>query len=633
MSGIAAIIDFDNTDIGIAAIQQMTSAMAYRGPDGLFHRELDNCVLGFCSFHTTSEALEADQPLLSEDSRVAIVFDGFVSNYEDLRRTLLSRGAQLRNRSDAELVLHAYETWGEDCPKQIEGEFALVVWDSRQHTAFAAIDHAGLRPLHYYAAGRRVVIATDIATILALEEVPRQLNYTKLAELAADSWFAGDGTIWQGIQRLAPAQTLQITNEGSRTASYWSLPLAGELNYATDTEYIEHYRDLLRETVRRYSRANGPIAVEASGGLDSSSIFALAHELDNSGKLHAPRFLGFTYSAERGSAADEAEYASLLERHVGRELHRAPLAFPGAEWFVRQAARSLDCPPLPNMAMSLPLIEAMKHNGCRVALNGIGGDQCLNGSPLVLHELLRTRAWQQLADELRDSARGLGLVTTFPLFLRLGLYPAAPAALKRWVRRRRLERELSDEHFLFWLSDQARGSIRERRRAELAMRGASALQNFKLDMMCNPFYGVQFAILSNFYACREIESRSPMLSRPYMEFCAKLPQVLKRRHGIQRYIHREAMRGQLPDAIVDRHSKAEFTIAYDKLIEEIEPALARNSAVLSPRLIDRQGVETLLQTRQSHDQTAVGSSLSHKHSREIWGVFAASILGQIEAST
>lgn len=611
----------------------MTSEMAFRGPDGLSHREMRNCVLGHCSFQTTSEASEADQPLLSEDSQIALVFDGFVSNNEDIRSNLLGRGARIRSRSDAELALHAYEAWGEDCPKHIEGEFAFIVWDARRRIAFAINDHAGLRSLHYYSTGLRFFIATDIAAILALAEVPRQPDYSFLAELATDCWLTSDRTIWQGIQRLAPAQTLRITNEGSQTSNYWSLPLAGELNYATDAEYIEHYRDLLRESVRRYSRANSPIAVEASGGLDSSSIFVQAHALDHTGKLQAPRFLGFTYSAERGSAADEADYASVLERHVGRKLHRAPLAFPGADWFVRQAARNLDCPPLPNMAMSLPLIEAMKHNCCRVVLNGIGGDQCLNGSPLVLHELLRMRAWRKLADELRDCTRGVGLLSTFLSFLRLGLYPEAPSALKRGARRLRLERELSDEHFLFWLSGPAKSSMRERRRAELAMLGASALQNFKLDLMRNPFYGVQFAILANFYARREIETRSPMLSRPYMEFCAKLPQVLKRRHGIQRYIHREAMRGQLPDAIVDRHSKAEFTIAYDKLIEEIEPALARKSAVLSPRLIDRQGVEVLLQTRQSHDQTAAGSSLSHKHSREIWGVFAASVLGQVAAST
>ncbi len=138
MSGIAGIIHFDGKPVEPGLIEKMTSAMAHRGPDGINHWVKGSVALGQCMLRTTPESLEEHQPLTNEDESLVLVMDGRVDNWEELRRELLGRGAVLRNRSDAELVLRAYEVWGEECPDRIIGEFVFFIWDARQRRLFGA---------------------------------------------------------------------------------------------------------------------------------------------------------------------------------------------------------------------------------------------------------------------------------------------------------------------------------------------------------------------------------------------------------------------------------------------------------------------------------------------------------------
>ena len=130
MSGIAAIIRFDGGPVEPGFIEKMTSAMSYRGPDGLGHWIEGPAALGQCMMRTTQESLEETQPLLNEDKSVALVMDGFLDNWEELRSELLARGARLRSRADAELVLRAYEAWGKECLAHLDGDFAVICLES-----------------------------------------------------------------------------------------------------------------------------------------------------------------------------------------------------------------------------------------------------------------------------------------------------------------------------------------------------------------------------------------------------------------------------------------------------------------------------------------------------------------------
>ena len=150
MSGIAGIIHFDGRPVEPGQVEAMMTAMRYRGPDGINHWRNGNVALGQCMLRTTPESLEEIQPLTNEDESLVLVMDGRVDNWEELRRELLSKGAVLRTRADAELVLRAYEVWGEDCPDRIIGEYVFFIWDARQQRLFAARDAAGTRHFYYH---------------------------------------------------------------------------------------------------------------------------------------------------------------------------------------------------------------------------------------------------------------------------------------------------------------------------------------------------------------------------------------------------------------------------------------------------------------------------------------------------
>ena len=154
----------------------MTQSMHYRGPDGINHWRQSNVALGQCMLRTTPESLEEIQPLTNEDESLVLVIDGRVDNWEELRRELLGKGAVLRTRADAELVLRAFEVWGRDCLCHIDGDFALVIWDARRQEAFCARDRMGNKPFVYHWFGKTLYFASEQQAILRQALVVQVLN-------------------------------------------------------------------------------------------------------------------------------------------------------------------------------------------------------------------------------------------------------------------------------------------------------------------------------------------------------------------------------------------------------------------------------------------------------------------------
>ena len=288
MSGIAGIIHFDGRPVEPGQVEAMTAAMHYRGPDGINHWRRGNVALGQCMLRTTPESLEETQPLTNEDESLVLVMDGRVDNWEELRRELLGKGAVLRTRADAELVLRAYEVWGRDCLPHIDGDFALVIWDARRQEAFCARDRMGNKPFTYHWTGKTLYFASEQQAILRQPAVAQVLNEDMVAEYLAAQWFSSTETLWQGVLRLEAAHTLVVTPSGPTLNRYWAPDLQASLSFRSDQECAEHYRALLFDVVRRLSRASHPVACEVSGGLDSSAIFAVAETLRRQGQLPAP---------------------------------------------------------------------------------------------------------------------------------------------------------------------------------------------------------------------------------------------------------------------------------------------------------------------------------------------------------
>ena len=175
MSGIAGIIQFDGQPARRDLIEKMTRAMAHRGPDGVHHFVRGSVAVGHCMLATTPENLVEKQPHSSEDEDLVLVMDGRVDNRNELRSELRARSVTLRFRTDAELVLRAYETWGEKCLSRIEGDFAIAIWDERKRQLFCARDRTGNRPFYYWRTADHYIFATDLHALLALPGLPLSL--------------------------------------------------------------------------------------------------------------------------------------------------------------------------------------------------------------------------------------------------------------------------------------------------------------------------------------------------------------------------------------------------------------------------------------------------------------------------
>ena len=209
MSGIAAALRFDGGPALSGLVETMTAAMDFRGPDGIHHWTDGAAAIGQCLLCTTAESLAETLPLVGEDSRLALVMDGRLDNWEELRGELLAKGVRLRGRTDSELVLRAYETWGADCAARLDGDFVFVIWDQQRREAFCVRDQTGAKPLHYHWNGQRLLIASDLHAIYAAAPEARAPNEGMLAEILAGEWYARDETLWRGIMKLTPAHQMR----------------------------------------------------------------------------------------------------------------------------------------------------------------------------------------------------------------------------------------------------------------------------------------------------------------------------------------------------------------------------------------------------------------------------------------
>ncbi|MES2603656.1 MAG: asparagine synthetase B, partial [Pseudomonadota bacterium] len=274
MSAIAGIVDFSRQAVEPQQLHAMTAALAHRGPDGINHFLDGSVALAQCMLHTTPESLTEVQPLISVRSGCVLVMDGRFDNWEELRQEL-----QAPQANDVDLAMLAYERWGADFPGRLDGDFALALWDPQQQTLHCSRDIFGRRPFYYHWDGQRFAFASELKPLLSLPWITKQLNEGMVAEYLGYEWYSRVETFWQGVLRIEPAHRLAVDAAGPHIAQHWQPDLFSPLRYATDEEYIAHYRNLYEDCVRRISRSHLPVAYEVSGGLDSSATYAMAVHL------------------------------------------------------------------------------------------------------------------------------------------------------------------------------------------------------------------------------------------------------------------------------------------------------------------------------------------------------------------
>lgn len=601
MSGIAAVIHFDGAPVQEDAVSQMTGLMAHRGADGIRHWSQASVALGFCSVQTTAEGVSGAQPVVDVDAGLVLAMDGRVDNRSELLRSLPAGDVRPRWGADAELVLRAYERWGEDCLRRIDGDFSFVLWDRRRRVAFCARDRLGHKPFYYHWNGRTLSVASEPRPLLELPWVEQVADETVLAQFLADELFTRSGTLWRGIVRLPAAHRMLVTHKGPQVFRYWHPDLDRVICYRTIDEYAEHYRDLLTDCVLRCARSQAPVAYEVSGGLDSSALFSLSARLHQRGLLPAPAAKGYTLVFSSDATADELRYARAVAVHSGLDIREIPATVADLAWFRRWARRFCDFPGYPNGVMSLDLRRAARDDGCRVVVSGLGGDEWLGswGRRLYLAEELEAGRWREAALWLFADWRAAGGPNALRWLLRDGMLPLLPEPIARalWSLKRGERGNAAWLRRFEWLRPDLRDLVQGKRHVRESSRqregGRRLRQREQEDELTSAFAALAVELEERMAASLGMELRFPLRDYRLVELAFATPQRLRRRGAVNKWLHRRALRDVLPQDILQRHSKAEFSSVFSAQLTCLSGFFQDELARRQPDWIDADGINEL----------------------------------------
>ncbi|HYJ80997.1 MAG TPA: asparagine synthase-related protein, partial [Longimicrobiaceae bacterium] len=373
MSGFLAVLGGPRELHARDAVAAAAAALDARSPDGLagWSSGAATLVQGLLRLYPEQTA---PPEVATLDGSTWLVGDARIDARDELRREL---GIDVSTTSDAELVLHAYRAWGEECLHHLRGDFSFLVWDEPRREAFFATDHFAVRPLFHAALpGGGLAVSNTLAALRGVRGVAPELDELAVADYLLFGFaMEAEGTIFSAVRRLPRAHRGRWSAAGGvRVQPYWTLSAQPELRLRDGSEYVEAFRELLGSAVRDRLRGS-PVSIEMSGGLDSTLLAALAkRELEAAGVAAGVR--GWCFSHAAGFADPEPAFAQAAADHLGIPLH----VFDAGRVAALDGAPATRAAPLPPLAPINQAVarEMLAHS--RIALSGFDGDALLKVS-------------------------------------------------------------------------------------------------------------------------------------------------------------------------------------------------------------------------------------------------------------
>ena len=599
MCGIAAVWDPDERLIEAGG--RLEAALRHRGPDGSGFLRSGPALL----VHTRLAIIDVaggDQPLFSEDGTCATIVNGEIYNHRELRRELEQAGHRFATRSDCEVVVHAYEEWGDEFVRRLNGMFAFALWDERRRRLVLARDPYGVKPLYWWTDGRRFAAASEVGGLLQLGVVAAELDPVALDHYLAWRFVPAPRTLFAGVSKLPPASLL-VLDEGRVAISSYREPPGPPLRESAD-ELADELRERLTAAVQRQTMSDVGYGAFLSGGLDSAAVAAsIALGADGPPSTFTIGFPGHgDVLDERAAARRTAE----LLGTVHRDTAMVEADFPAV---LARAVRRLEEPCGVPSAVALLELSRFARRHVKVVLAGQGADEPLGGYP-------RHRA----AAALVAAQRVPGPIAAAAA--------AAAARLPRNERAKRAARLLAAEPGfalgrIFEITDPSlRASLQRRTagEAETERRGlvdsvladvpdASSLEQ-ALYLDTHLFlpdgllvYGDKMTMAYG------LEQRVPFLDVELMRFVQRIPAGLRVRRLSSKWLYRRALRGLVPDEVRAR-PKHPFATPYDDWLRSslggvVESRYAVGSALAD--VVERPVVARLVAEHRSgrHDHKRV----------------------------
>ena len=556
MCGITGIFDTrGGSDISRAVLQRMNDSQVHRGPDegclhiepgvGLGHRRL-----------SIIDIATGQQPLFNEDGSVVVVFNGEIYNYQQLIPELQALGHVFHTKSDTEVIVHAWESWGADCVKRFRGMFAFALWDRNRQTLFMARDRLGVKPMYYALLDDGTLLfGSELKSILAHGGLHRDIDPLAVEEYFALGYVAEPRSIFKQAKKLPPAHTLTIRRGQpvGGPVAYWDVrfsltnPISGA---DAQTELVER----LKESVRLRMIAEVPLGAFLSGGVDSSAVVAVMAGLSQ-GPVNTCS-IGFDDPAFNESAFAQ----KVADRY--HTNHRLEVVRSDDFDLIDTLARLYDEPYADSSAIPTYRVCQLARKHVTVALSGDGGDESLGGYRRYRQHLMEER----MRDALPQSVRG-------PVFGLLGrLYPKADWAPRMFRAKTTFEGlSRSSVEAYFHSVSILRNPMRE---ALFSQSFKTELAGYNAhDVFCrhaaqagtdDPLALIQYLDIKTYLVgdintkvdrasmAHSLEVREPLMDHELVEWLATLPSSLKIHGQEGKYVFKKAMESHLPQDVLYR---------------------------------------------------------------------------------
>ncbi|MCL4294801.1 MAG: asparagine synthase (glutamine-hydrolyzing) [Anaerolineae bacterium] len=640
MCGIVGVLNLkDCAPIEENVLRQMLALIRHRGPDqfGLFRDErigLGNARLSIIDMHT------GQQPIANEDETLWIVFNGEIFNYVELRPGLEARGHRFTTTTDTEVVLHLYEDLGPRCLEQLNGQFALAIWDTRRQTLFLARDRLGVRPLFYTLTDSSLIFGSEIKAILAHPRFRAAIDPLALDQIFTFWSTLSPRTIIANIFEVPPGHYL-LTGYGQvRPKPYWTLSFPGETEVETNSrnpeDYLAEFRELLIDATRIRLRADVPVGAYLSGGLDSSTIAAVIRKYTN----NALDTFSIAFS---DPDFDESAYQQQMARFLGT-THQVVYAthadigrvFPQVIWHT-------ETPVLRTSPAPMFLLSKLVHDRhFKVVLTGEGADEFLAGYDIFKEDKVR-RFWarqpestlrpellKRLYPDIPHLSGGPGAYLA--AFFREGLAEVAAPAYSHAIRWRTTSRAKR------FFSDDLCQTLRNRDgSAALSIDYPPGFSHWP------PLHRAQYLEITIFLSqyllssqgdrvamAHSVEGRFPFLDYRVVEFCNHLPPRLKLRGLTEKYLLKQAARAWLPAAIWERPKRpyrAPIHRSFFPLPEkQRDPSLDYVRELLSPEQVRTAGLFKPAAVGQLVQKLERGARLSETDDMALVGILSSQLV-------
>lgn len=537
-------------------VQKMCDLLVHRGPDEQGLISFDNVALGHRRLSIIDLA-EGQQPMANSEQTLWIVFNGEIYNYRELRNELAGNGFSFRTNSDTEVILNGYAAYGTSILDRLNGMFAFAIYDRRSDLLFAARDRLGKKPLYYYSGPDRFVFSSELKSLLADPEMPRDINFEAVDKFFSYTYVPAPLTIFRNISKLRPGHFM-ICEAGRVTVKqYWDVQYRLPEKPLEEDEYIEELDSLLKASVKRRLISEVPLGAFLSGGVDSSLVVALMSHLSS----EPVRTFSIGFNERRYT---ELEDASIVAKALKSDHHER-IVTPDTIELLPEIIWHTSEPFADSSAMPTYCVSRFAREMLTVALSGDGGDELFAGYNRYI-ERDKYKAYLKIPRAIREHVIA-PFASSLPIGTRGKFFLHELGRLGRRQHNDIVEIFPDIKHALY--SDQMRGTIKGLPVPESSFEywsnrpGSSRLSEMqyldtKVYLSDDILTKVDRMSMAN-----SLETRAPLLDYKVVEFAASIPPHMHMLDGRGKYLLRKVAGRYLPQSVMDK-KKQGFAVPRDE---------------------------------------------------------------------